>query len=98
MVLINARSLLSCHAEVCQLFHRAGTTLMGVAETWLDETVPDGEVCPAGVSIVRNDRNRRGGGVACCYLMQLSLSPDQMCVLGILKLCGLNYSLGVRGL
>ena len=64
VVLINASSLLSCHAEVCQLFHRAGTTLMGVAETWLDETVPDGEVCPAGVSIVRNDRNRRGGGVA----------------------------------
>ena len=39
---------------------------MALSETWLDDTVTDLEVCPCDhdLSIVRRDRNRRGGGVA----------------------------------
>ena len=39
--------------------------IMTLSETWLDESISDVEVCPdSDMSIVRRDRNRRGGGVA----------------------------------
>jgi len=43
--------------------------IMTLSETWLDDTVSDLEICPPhyGLSIVRRDRNRRGGGVAVIF-------------------------------
>ena len=63
IALINARSLIPNYSDICQLF-QCGVTLLGITETWLDETIADGEICPSGISIVQHDRNRRGGGVA----------------------------------
>jgi len=38
---------------------------MTLSETWLDESISNLEVCPdIDMTIVRKDRNRRGGGVA----------------------------------
>ena len=43
--------------------------IMTLSETWLDDTVSNLEVFPPhyGLSIVRRDRNRRGGGVAIIF-------------------------------
>ena len=39
--------------------------ILGIAESKLDSFVTDSEVNINGYSIIRNDRNRNGGGVAC---------------------------------
>jgi len=46
--------------------------ILRLSETWLGDTVPDGEGGPVecGYSLFQHDRNRRGGGVA--ILLQLS--------------------------
>ena len=38
--------------------------IMAFTETWLDDTISDGEIAIPGYSIYRKDRNRQGGGVA----------------------------------
>ena len=54
----------------------------GITETKLDNNVYDSEVSIDGYSIVRNDRNRKGGGVACyirsniCYSRKTCLSDN----------------------
>lgn len=35
-----------------------------ITETWLHEVIPDTEIAPPGYSMVRRDRDGRGGGVA----------------------------------
>ena len=40
--------------------------VIGVTESKLDATVLDGEVNIDGYEVIRSDRNRHGGGVACC--------------------------------
>ena len=36
-----------------------------IAESKLDETVPDREIDTDGYELIRSDRSRHGGGVAC---------------------------------
>ena len=51
--------------------------MIGVSETWLDDSVEDSEVELPGYSILHHDRNRNGGGV-CIYLRSdLSFNPRQ---------------------
>ena len=53
-----------------------------ITETKLGNTVYDSEVAIDGYSIVRNDRNGKGGGVAChtrcniCYSRKTCLSDN----------------------
>ncbi len=64
IALLNARSLLSVSYEVNNLVLSGGFDILGICETWLDSSINDSDVCPSGLLLVRNDRNRRGGGVA----------------------------------
>ena len=64
LVHVNARSLWSCIDEINYLLLVECVDILAVSETWLDDSVEDSEICPASYSIVRRDRNRRGGGVA----------------------------------
>ena len=41
--------------------------VIAISESWLDDSVLDGEVSIDGYSLQRNDRNRQGGGV-CLYI------------------------------
>ena len=43
----------------------SNAAVIGITETKLGNTVYDSEVTVDGYNIVRNDRNRNGGGVAC---------------------------------
>ena len=63
---LNCRSLLSNLEEVLLFIQTHKVDVMTLSETWLDETVTDLEVCPDGYNLLifRQDRNRRGGGVA----------------------------------
>lgn len=41
--------------------------IFGLNETWLDDTISDLDISIPGYIVIRNDRNRRGGGV-CLYI------------------------------
>ncbi len=62
--LLNTRSMLSAVEDLLYYVPRIKPDVLGICETWLDESIEDTEICPEGWSLVRRDRNRRGGGVA----------------------------------
>jgi hypothetical protein len=45
---------------------------IAISETWLDSSVINSEIQIEGYSILRNDRDRHGGGV-CTYIINSSL-------------------------
>ena len=46
--------------------------IIAVTETWLNDTISDGELLDPSFQIIRRDRNRNGGGVllACKSVLQ----------------------------
>ena len=63
---LNCRSLLSHKDDVFAMFIAAQLDVLALTETWFDDTVVDSEIlpCGSGLSLLRMDRNRCGGGVA----------------------------------
>ena len=51
-------------------------SILGITETKLDSTATDQEISINGDSILRNDRNRNGGGVACYVSAFLCFKPS----------------------
>ena len=60
---INARSLLPKLSEIRLILRDSKAAFLAVSETWLDESVGDGETAIDDYNFVRRDRNRHGGGV-----------------------------------
>ena len=60
---ININSLLPKLEEIKFIAKKPKTTVIGISETQLDGTISDAEIYIEG--IVRCDRDRKGGGVAC---------------------------------
>ena len=63
---INVNSLLSKIDELRDVVGHTKPTILGITESKLDSSVSDQEVDISGYSILRSDRNRYGGSVACC--------------------------------
>ena len=63
---LNCRSLLFHKDDIFELISLLHLDVLTLSETWLDDTVPDGEILlvECGYSLFRHDRNRYGGGVA----------------------------------
>ena len=62
---INVNSLLSKIDELRNVAGHTKPAILGITESKLDSSVSDQEVDIKGYSILRNDRNRYGGDVAC---------------------------------
>ena len=62
---LNINSLLSKIDELREIAKVSRAAVIGISESKLDDTVLDGEVSIDGFDLVRSDRNRHGGGVAC---------------------------------
>ena len=62
---LNINSFLNKIDELCYIASSSNAAVIGITETKLDNTICDSEVAVDGYNIVRNDRNRNGGGVAC---------------------------------
>ena len=62
---ININSLLPKTDELKCIANKTKAAIIGIMESKLDHTVPDLEVNLTGYDILRCDRNRNGGGVAC---------------------------------
>ena len=82
LIHLNINSLLPKIDELRNIAKCSNAAVIGTAETKLDNTVYDSEVTIDGYSIVRNDRNRKDGGVACyissniCYSRKACLSGN----------------------
>ena len=64
---LNVNSLLNKIDEVRQIVNASNVSIFGLTETKLDSSVYDSEISIDGYTLIRKDRNRHGGGVA-CYL------------------------------
>ena len=72
---LKTRGLHSCHLNVNSLFSKIDEltditnyikpAILGITESKLDRSITKAEVNINGYSIIRNDRKRNGGGVAC---------------------------------
>ena len=62
----NARYLLPKMSELRLFAVKSKPVVIAISESWLDDSVLDGEVSIDGYSLQRNDKNRQGGGV-CLY-------------------------------
>ena len=52
--------------ELREIARKTRATVIGLTETKLDATVLDSEVNIDGYELIRSDRNRHRGGLACC--------------------------------
>ena len=62
---ININSLLPKIDELKCIANKTKADIFGITESKLDHTAPDLEVNLPGYDILRCDRNRNGGGIAC---------------------------------
>ena len=60
---INIRSLIPKLPELRHLVYETKAAVIAISESWLDETISDGDIRVDGYSVLRRDRNRNGGGV-----------------------------------
>lgn len=77
---LNVCSLRHKVEEVSTLMKTHTITILGIAETWLNDSVSDGEVQVPGYQIIRRDRpDRQGGGVAFYVRDDIPVSGVQSC-------------------
>ena len=62
---ININSLLSKIDELRSIISKTNPAILGVTETKLDNSIQDSEIHIENYVLIRCDRNRNGGGVAC---------------------------------
>ena len=62
---ININSLLPKIDEIRSMALNTNAALIGITESKLDESIPNSEININNYILIRNDRNRNGGGVAC---------------------------------
>ena len=62
---ININSLLPKIDELRSIAGKTNAAIIGISETKLDNSVFDTEINIENYTIIRRDRNRNGGGVAC---------------------------------
>ena len=67
MIHLNVRSLLKKIPELKVIAQKTRAAVIGISETWLDDSITDAEIAIGGYSVLRHDRNREGGGV-CVYV------------------------------
>ena len=79
---LNINSLLPKIDELRSIAKQCNAAVIGISESKLDFTVCDSEISIDGYDIIRNDRDRRGGGVACfvkntiCYNQNFMFQND----------------------
>ena len=74
LIHLNINSLLSKIDELREIAKKTRATVIGITESKLDGSVLDGEINIDGYELVRSDRNRHGGGVACYIRNDISFS------------------------
>ena len=71
---LNINSILPKIDELRNIAKTSKVSVIGISETKLDDTVTNNEINIEGYSILRHDRNRQGGGVACYVRNDISFN------------------------
>ena len=71
---MNINRLLSKIDELREIARKTRATVIGITESKLDGSVLDGEINIDGYKLVRSDRNRHEGGVACYIRSDISFN------------------------
>ena len=74
LIHLNINSLLSKIDELREIARKTRATVIGITESKLDGSVLDGEINIDGYELIRSDRNRHGGGVACYIRSDISFN------------------------
>ena len=69
----NARSLVPKYEELCAIAEAEAPDIICIVETWLSSEIDDSELSIGNYQILRNDRNRHGGGVLMYVSSRLSV-------------------------
>lgn len=72
---VNARSLLPKLDEIGHLVITSKAAVIAVSETWLDNSIQDGDVGLSGYYIYQRNRNRHGGGVCLFIRSDITFNP-----------------------
>ena len=72
LIHLNINSLLPKINELRYIAKRTNAAVIGISESKLDSTVLDPEIYIENYEILHFDRNRQGGGVACCIRSNIS--------------------------
>ena len=75
LIHLNINSLLSKIDELRAIAKKSRAAVIGITESKLDESVTDEEINIDGYELIRSDRNRHGGGVACYIRNDISFNP-----------------------
>ena len=84
MLHLNTRSLLDKITELRDIATQSRAAISGVSETWLDGTVTNSESELEGYNIIRQDRDRHGGGG--CTFIRYDIAFSERTDLNNLKL------------
>ena len=82
MIHININSLLPKLEEDRNFLTKVKPSIFGISESKLDDSISNSEIKIHGYVVIRSDRNRHGGGVACyikkelCFAIQNVLSKS----------------------
>ena len=74
---ININSLLPKLDEIRSIAQKSNAAIIGITESKLDDSVPDSEVHIDNYNLIRCDRNRHGGGVACYVRDDINFNQKQ---------------------
>lgn len=87
---LNTRSLIAHFDDVTQLLHRESIDILCLTETWLNESMPDGNVAISDYCLFREDRTdgRRGGGLMVYIRNNLRISVSRF---DVNKSCDFEY-------
>ena len=72
MALLNINGLLTHIEELNIIMCKQPVDILAINETKLDATIPDSLITIPGYDIIRNDRNKSGGGV--CFYVRSSIN------------------------
>ena len=73
---ININSLLPKINELREIAGHTKASIIGISESKLDDSIDDNEIDIPGYSVLRSDRNRHGGGVACYVKNELCFNRE----------------------
>ena len=76
LIHLNINSLLSKIDELRAIAKKSRAAVIGITESKLDESVTDEEINIDGYELIRSDRNRHGGGVACYIRNDISFNLE----------------------
>ena len=76
---LHINSLLNEIEKLCYIASSSNAAVIGITETKLDNTVYDSDVTLDSYNIVRNDRNRNSGDVA-CYIRNNTCFNKKACI------------------